>query len=110
MTDKTEALYTAVLTRIKEIAQEVDPGEFAVEVAISDFEEAIMNSMKSAFLNSDTRGCWFHYGQVRYLKITFYYYFFTFFLHSYLTRQFTEELATKVWQQSTQLAEQFNEL
>ena len=69
MTSKSEQLYNAVLDRIKEVAQELDPGEFAVEVAISDFEDAIMNSMKAAFPNSNSRGCWFHYGQVSLFKI-----------------------------------------
>lgn len=68
MTDKTEALYSAVLEKIKEFVQEIDPGEFAVEITISDYEDAIMNAMKSAFPNRNPKGCWFHYGQVIFLK------------------------------------------
>ncbi len=66
MTDKTAELYTLVLNRILAVMNEASPGEgTAVELVVSDFEEAILSSLGTAFPGARKRGCWFHYGQVR---------------------------------------------
>lgn len=65
MSDKTLDLYNAVMAKILSIMEEAHPGDrFSVKLLISDFEEAILKSMKGAFPNARARGCWFHYGQV----------------------------------------------
>lgn len=69
MKGKTRLLYDAVLHRIQQVyRQHVNGQEFAVYLMISDFEAAILGAMQSAFPNGRSRGCWFHYGQVRQLK------------------------------------------
>lgn len=65
MTEKTEALYDQVMQLfLATAAAEVPGNQFSVEIMISDYEEAILNSMKTAFPDGRERGCWFHYGQV----------------------------------------------
>lgn len=72
MSNKSAALYHAVMDRILEILREMDPDDdnFAVELMISDFEEAIMGAMQRAFPNARARGCWFHFAQVCYNQTT----------------------------------------
>lgn len=65
MTEKTRALYDLAMQRILEVLQRINPGGgFAVELAVSDYEEAILGSMEAAFPGARAKGCWFHYGQV----------------------------------------------
>lgn len=67
MTGRTAPLYKAVLERIKEIYREKE-GDKAldnIQLMISDYEPAILSSMEEAFPSGRSRGCWFHYGQVR---------------------------------------------
>ncbi len=65
MSEKTRELYDAVIGKIVSILNEMHPGNgFGAELLISDYEEAIMKSLQSAFPNARSRGCWFHYGQV----------------------------------------------
>lgn len=50
MAEKTLVLYNCMMQRILEVVQAEFPGdEFAVEVMIFDYEEAILVAMKSAF-------------------------------------------------------------
>lgn len=65
MTSKTADLYQAVMDRILEVMNEASPGEgTAVELIVSDYEEAILSSLGRAFPTARIRGCWFHFGQV----------------------------------------------
>ena len=65
MSEKTAELYTLVLKRILEVLDNKFPGEqCAVRLMISDFELAILSSMKETFPNGRARGCWFHFAQV----------------------------------------------
>lgn len=65
MTEKTLALYSCVMRRILELVEAECPGNrFAVEVMISDYEEAILVAMQTAFSTGRSRECWFHYPQV----------------------------------------------
>ena len=66
MTEKTAELYNLVMQRFLEVVRETVPGEgFQIELCVSDFEEAILGSMHRAFPLARSRGCWFHFGQVR---------------------------------------------
>ncbi len=68
MTEKTEALYTAVLRRIIEVLTALpDGGHPTITSMISDFEFAIINAMETTFPEAQSRGCWYHFGQVRLL-------------------------------------------
>lgn len=67
MTKKTRLLYDAVLEKILSVYDELYPEVYLnVECLMSDFEEAIQDSCKHAFLGCECAGCWFHYGQVNY--------------------------------------------
>ncbi len=58
MSGKDEGLYDKILLNFKELV-----GDFQPESAMSDFERAILNSLKTAFPNSRVTGCRFHFGQ-----------------------------------------------
>ena len=65
MTEKTLDLYNQVMRRISDVVNTEFPGEgFAVDILISDFEDAILLAMETAFPRARSRGCWFHYSQV----------------------------------------------
>ena len=65
MSGKTRELYDAVLEKILTVARLYYPVvEYPVLRMISDFEAAILGAMASAFPSGQSRGCWFHYGQV----------------------------------------------
>lgn len=64
MTNKTRALYDAVLSAVTSKYAALYPEKgFKVKHLMSDFETAIMDSMKHAF-NATPVGCHFHYAQV----------------------------------------------
>jgi hypothetical protein len=72
MTEKTEALYTLVLGRIIEVLNELTGGVPATIISmIADFEYAILNAMETTFPAGHSRGCWYHFGQVRLLLLTY---------------------------------------
>ena len=66
MSEKSLALYNAVMEKILETLQEIDPDREGncAERLISDFEEGILRALHNAFPGAQARGCWFHYGQV----------------------------------------------
>ena len=65
MTEKTESLYDQVMQLfLATVATEVPGDQFKVEIMILDYEDAILNSMNSAFPDGRERGCWFNFGQV----------------------------------------------
>ena len=41
-----------------------------IKYCMSDFELVILGTMKVAFPNAVAKGCWFHYGQAIYRKIS----------------------------------------
>lgn len=68
MSSKTGELYRLVMQFIVEEVGRIAPGNYSVRLMISDFEEAILNTMQETFPEGRARGCWFHYGQVYHLK------------------------------------------
>lgn len=65
MSEKTLPLYNLVMGVIIGATLEVNIDQgFACERIISDFEEAILVALQTSFPAAETRGCWFHYGQV----------------------------------------------
>lgn len=63
MERKTENLYRAVMQHIMAKLQQIAPGENSVRLMVSDYETAILNTMRESFPNGRERGCWFHFGQ-----------------------------------------------
>ncbi len=95
MTEKTEALYNEVMQLVLTTAAEEVPGDhFSIRLMISDYEEAILNCMKTTFPDGRERGCWFHYGQV---CIIYFVEFFRFLLCAFLlpARLFTVTYAKR---------------
>lgn len=78
MSDKTEELYKLVIDKVISSARELSENNFNVQLAISDFEQAILSTMEEAFPASRARGCWFHFGQVMIFTVQFE--FFIYFL------------------------------
>lgn len=67
MNRKTRLLYDKVMEKIIEVYDERYPDVYIkVENVMSDFEDAILGSVKQAFMGCETTGCFFHYGQVIY--------------------------------------------
>ena len=67
MSGKTQELYGLVMQNIMAAVQQAAPGENSVRLMVSDYEEAILNTMRATFPNGRERGCWFHFGQVSWL-------------------------------------------
>ncbi len=66
MSCKTESLYTLALKKVLEIFEERFPGlQCLPSLMISDFEQPILKSMETVFPSGKSRGCWFHFAQVR---------------------------------------------
>lgn len=66
MSEKTEELYQMVLSNIIEAFRQHNPDEDpVVQLMISDFEQAILSAMAATFPEARSRGCWFHFGQVK---------------------------------------------
>ena len=53
-----QGLYDKILDQFKALI-----GDFKPDSAMSDFERAILNSLKNAFPESRVTGCRFHFGQ-----------------------------------------------
>ena len=66
MSEKSLDLYNAVMEKILDTLQEIDPDREGncAERLISDFEEGILRALHNAFSGGQARGRWFHYGQV----------------------------------------------
>ncbi len=71
MTHKTSELYKLVIENILSLLRRTAPGNTAVRLMISDYEDAILNNMQLAFPEGRARGCWFHYGQVGWITFWF---------------------------------------
>ena len=62
MSNKTKALYDAVLDRLREIMETIPGTGFQIELFVSEFESAIQSAMERAFPGARAVGCWFHFG------------------------------------------------
>ena len=58
MSRKTQALYTAVFAKVKELVPDFSPTS-----AMADFEEATAAAFQSVFGDVAISGCWFHFAQ-----------------------------------------------
>ena len=72
MSNKTKALYDAVLDRLREIMETIPGTGYQIELFVSDFESAIQSAMKRAFPGARAVGCWFHFGQVHFNRNAFF--------------------------------------
>nr|CAH0106314.1 unnamed protein product [Daphnia galeata] len=71
MTEKTRALYTLVFDKVIEVLRTtVGNGAITIINMVSDYEFAILNAMSAAFPRGTPRGCWFHFGQAIFRKVT----------------------------------------
>ena len=64
LTCKSEDIYTATLLRIKQLAPQLSPSS-----AMSDWEPAARNAIKTAYPSISLYGCWFHHNQAVWKKI-----------------------------------------
>lgn len=64
MTRRTEVAYDALFERVKDLAPGLNPTRLH-----SDFEPALINSLRRAFPNSDIAGCLWHHAVVSIILI-----------------------------------------
>ena len=62
MSGKTQADYTDIFKKIKELVEE-DGTRWNLVNVMLDFEIALRNSLKTVWPNVRLSGCWFHYCQ-----------------------------------------------
>lgn len=65
MTNKTMELYSLTMQHIMKELQRADPGEAAVRIVVSDYDNAMMSTMENVFPRANVRGSWMEIGQVR---------------------------------------------
>ena len=65
MTNKSESFYNLVFEKLKSLAGE----EWSPEEIMSDFERAVLNSLKTTFPQANLSGCRFHFAQASYLRV-----------------------------------------
>ena len=66
MTGKTRKIYDAAFARVKELL----PSSVNPTMVLSDFESALMGSASATWPAARVIGCWFHYSQNIFKKMT----------------------------------------
>ena len=69
MTGKTHELYELVIDRILLVLRQAGLRKPRIRLMVSDFELAILNTLRSRFRSGRPRGCYSHYCQVLYFFI-----------------------------------------
>ena len=64
LTYKSEAIYSATLLRIKELAPQMNPSS-----AMGNWEPASRNAIKTVYPNIGLYGCWFPHNQAIWIKV-----------------------------------------
>ena len=65
MTKKSEKFYDLVFEKLKRLGGE----NWVPEEITSDFEKAVLNSLKNTFPDANLSGCRFHFAQASYLRV-----------------------------------------
>ena len=68
MTGKSQADYTQIFQKVKEVVEGDGPSWNLVNVML-DFEMALRNSLKAVWPNIRLSGCWFHYCQAIWRRV-----------------------------------------
>ena len=61
LNNKSEIVYTKVFKKFRKIISIENSREFVLQTYITDFETALLNSLKKIFLNTRRVGCYYHY-------------------------------------------------